>query len=316
MKTAKNREIQGSDRRARRAWVKAWLPAAAVLLAAIPVYTQNNPPGGGSQNPFAANAQATAEGREIYNRVCTACHGYDGGEGERAPALAANARRYQRTTDPQIFDAIEHGIPGTQMPPTGLSETDAWKVTAYIQGLRSFAIDMPAAGDVAHGEDVFWSKGGCGSCHMMRGKGGLTGPDLSNVAGRLKVNSIRDALIKPQHKVGTDGGAHDPALMPSPRYQQVRVVTRNGQTVTGVVRNEDSFSLQILGSDGALHLFQRDDLREVSYESKSLMPSDYDKRLTPGEFQDLMAFLTRQGSRPAAPLAGRGGKKGGPPAVN
>ena len=315
MKTANNGEIRSSQKSARRGWVKLWLPAAAVLLAAIPVYTQNNPPGAASRNPFAGNEQAAAEGGEIYNRVCTACHGYAGADGERAPALAANARRYQRTTDPQLFDAIERGIPGTQMPPSGLSETDAWKVTAYIHGLRSFAIDTPVAGDVAHGEDIFWNKGGCGSCHMMHGKGGLTGPDLSNVAGRLKVNSIRDALTKAQHKVATDGGGHDPALTPSPRYQPVRVVTRDGKTISGVVRNEDSFSLQILGSDGALHLLQRDDLREVSYESKSPMPSDYDKRLTPGEFQDLMSFLTRQGTKPA-PAAGRGGKKGGPPADN
>jgi cytochrome c oxidase cbb3-type subunit III len=315
MKTAKNGEIRGSRRRARRGSVKPWLPAAAVLLAAIPVYTQNNPPGAASQNPFAGNGQAAAEGGEIFNRVCTACHGYEGAEGERAPALAANARRYQRNTDPQLFDAIEHGIPGTQMPPSGLSESDAWKVTAYIHGLRSFAIDMPVAGDVAHGEDIFWNKGGCGACHMMHGRGGLMGPDLSNVAVRRKVNSIRDALTKAQYKITTDGGSHDAALAPSSRYQQVRVVTRDGKTISGVLRNEDSFSLQILGSDGALHLFQRNDLRDISYESKSLMPSDYDKRLTPGEFQDLMAFLTRQGSKPIPP-AGRGGKKKGAPADN
>jgi hypothetical protein len=30
------------------------------------------------------------------------------------------------------------------------------------------------------------------------------------------------------------------------------------------------------------------------------MPTDYDKRLSPDEFRDLLAFLTRQGTRPAA----------------
>ena len=36
------------------------------------------------------------------------------------------------------------------------------------------------------------------------------------------------------------------------------------------------------------------------------MPTDYDKRLTPDEFKDLMAFLTRQGMKPP-PAQGRGG---------
>ena len=39
----------------------------------------------------------------------------------------------------------------------------------------------------------------------------------------------------------------------------------------------------------------RDELREVVDEPKSLMPTDYEKRLTAEEFQDLLAFLTRQG---------------------
>jgi hypothetical protein len=47
----------------------------------------------------------------------------------------------------------------------------------------------------------------------------------------------------------------------------------------------------------------------VYYEPKSLMPTDYDKRLTPTEFQDLMAFLTRLYVAPPSP-AGRGGAVG------
>ena len=109
---------------------------------------------------------------------------------------------------------------------------------------------------------------------MLRGKGGLIGPDLSNLASERRLNSIRDALTKAQHKAA--GGRRGAGLMPSSRYQPVRVVTRDGNTVSGIVRNEDNFSLQILGSDNALHLFLREELREVTYESKSVMPTDSD----------------------------------------
>jgi len=51
----------------------------------------------------------------------------------------------------------------------------------------------------------------------------------------------------------------------------------------------------MLGSDSELHMFARDELRQVVYESKSLMPTDYDRRLTAEELQDLLAFLSRLG---------------------
>jgi len=266
------------------------------LLTVLPVCAQNNPARPGGRNPFAGNQQAVTDGQEIYNRVCTACHGYDGDSGERAPGLGASGRRYLRVSDQDLFDAIEKGIPGTQMPPSGLAESDAWKVTAYIRGLRGTAIDTPAKGNVEHGEQVYWGKGGCSECHMLRGKGGLLGPDLLNVAGRRKLYAIRDALTKPEHRFTPDGGRHEVNLAPLQNYQAVRVVTRGGETVRGVLKNEDSFSLQMFGTDNELHLFLRDELREVIYEQKSLMPTDYDKRLTAGEFQDLLAFLTRQAS--------------------
>ena len=268
--------------------------AAVLILAGAPVYGQRGGANAGPANPFAGNEQAVAEGRDIYNRVCTACHGAEGAAGDRAPALAAPGRRYLRQSDRELFDAVQKGIPGSTMPPMGLSETDAWKVVAFVRGLRGTAIDAPVKGDVRRGEQIFWGKGECGSCHMARGKGGLIGPDLSNIAGQRKLVSIRDALTKAEHRVIGDGGRIENTLYPLASYKTVRVVTSDGKTLKGVIKNEDSFSLQVMGTDNALHLFSRAELREV-IEEPSLMPTDYDKRLTPDEFQDLLAFLTRLG---------------------
>jgi hypothetical protein len=56
-------------------------------------------------------------------------------------------------------------------------------------------------------------------------------------------------------------------------------------------------------------LLDKSKLRKVVVEPRSLMPTDYDERLTADEFKDLMAFLTRQGYKVPA-STGRGG---GPP---
>jgi putative heme-binding domain-containing protein len=282
------------------------LGAAVLLLASVTLFAQR---GGGASagpaNPFQGNATAINEGRDLYNQTCTACHGPDGAAGEMAPALGAPARRYAQGTDAQIFDAIKHGIPGTQMPPLpNLADNDIWKITTYIHGLRGTAIDAPAAGDVAHGEQVFWGKGECGNCHVVKAKGGLIGPDLTNIAGTRKISSIIDALTKPQHRVFGDGGAIPRILIPNTTYQPVRVTAADGKVTNGVLKNEDSYSLQVMGTDNALHMFDRAKVKVV-YETTSVMPTDYDKRLTADELKDLLAFLTRQAVAPP-PARGRG----------
>ena len=165
----------------------------------------------GPAHPAIGNREAIAEGEKLYNETCTACHGKDGTGGELGPPVAAQNRRYLRRTDNEIFDTIKNGIAGTQMPPYRGQFTDdqIWRITAYIRGLRGTAIDTPASGNVANGEAIFWGKGTCGTCHMMKAKGSILGPDLSNLAGTRKVQNIVDALTKEEHKIAADGGTHD-----------------------------------------------------------------------------------------------------------
>ena len=73
------------------------------------------------------------------------------------------------------------------MPASPLPEADVSKIVAYIRSLRATAIDTPVQGDVAHGSQIFNGKGGCKECHMVNGRGGLIGPDLSNIAGERSV---------------------------------------------------------------------------------------------------------------------------------
>jgi mono/diheme cytochrome c family protein len=42
---------------------------------------------------------------------------------------------------------------------------------------------------------------GCGACHLIRGVGGNTGPDLSHVAGRLSGPEIQKQILTPRDKM-------------------------------------------------------------------------------------------------------------------
>ena len=254
----------------------------------------------------ASGPQAVAQGKALYDQHCTACHGANAGAGERAPAIvsAATSMRGARS-DAQLMAIIKNGIPGTTMPAWGnrLSDNDIANIGAFVRALRGTALDNPLPGDVAHGEAVFWGKGGCGSCHAIAGRGSVVGPDLGNIAAERKSTAISDALTKAEHRVFGDGGVHLPGPPPM-EYESVRVVTKSGQTIDGVMRNQDAWSVQFVSLDGKLHSFDRAQLRSVTIKPGSIMPTDYDKRLSAEEFKDLMAFLTRQGTKVATTTGG------------
>ena len=237
------------------------------------------------------NATDAAAGRDIYNKSCTQCHGLNGEAGDRAPALGAT-RRYLRTTNEELFDAIKNGIKGTLMPPTALSDGDVNRIIAFVRTLRATASQVEVPGDPARGERIFSTKGKCADCHMIKGRGGLVGPDLSNVGGERSLQAIRSSLTEPKS-------------VPPRGFLPVRIVTTKGERIEGVVKNHNNFSAQVLGTDNKLHLLTREMIKEIEYQEQSLMPSTYDKTLSAPEFQDLLAFLARQSSRPAR----RGGRR-------
>jgi cytochrome c oxidase cbb3-type subunit 3 len=259
-----------------------------LMLAAVPALAQSSP-------------ETIAQGKAVYDKNCTACHGADAGAGDRAPAIvnaSATSMRGERS-DAQLLNVVRGGIPGTAMPAWGnrLSSDDIEKLGAYIHALRGTALDAPSLGDVAHGRAVFFGKGGCDSCHMVEGRGGVLGPDLSNIAAIRKTVAISNAMTKVQHRVYGDGGVHLPSP-PTMEYNPVQVMTKSGQVLDGVMRNQDSWTVQFMTMDGKLHSMDRSALKSVTIKTGSIMPADYDKKLSADEFKDLMAFLTRQGTKP------------------
>lgn len=249
--------------------------AAGLLLAVLPA--EGAP--ASESNPLGNGPEVVAAGREIYNSGCTVCHGRDGEAGDRAPALAA-ARAYVRRSEKELFDAIKNGIPGTGMPATGLSDDDVWRVVAYVRSLRATAADFPPEGDAEAGERLFWGKADCGDCHTVSGRGGLLGPDLTDLGGRLTVKAIREALTVPKPR--------------APRgYEPAVIRTAAGETLTGVLKNRHNFSFQLLDRAGRLHMLSPDEVANIEIGEKSLMPVDVDRRLTKNEFRDLLAYLSR-----------------------
>jgi cytochrome c oxidase cbb3-type subunit III len=269
--------------RARDAFVGGLLASALIASACAQLLAAKSP------EPTAASLPQTtagaAEGKKLFESQCAACHGLDGHGGERAPDIATNPKTQNRT-DEQLRQIVQRGLPGTGMPAfAALSDDDRQHVVAYLRQVQGRTPgEAKLSGDPRKGREVFVGKGRCSECHTVAGSGGFLGQDLTTFGVTRSADKVREAIVRPENA--------------GSRYT---IVTREGQTFSGVLRNEDNFSIQVQTSDGTFHLFEKAKLRRLTREG-SVMPADYVTKLTTSELDDLISFLVTTGREAKALL--------------
>lgn len=274
-------------RLAGRSQVIATLLSAALLaaLCVAPIASgQENP----VTNPLAGNPAAIQEGASLFRANCSPCHGLNAKGGTRGPDLSTN-RWTHGSSDADIFRTITQGVPGTEMPGVGFEDSEIWTLVAYLRSLAPPKAILP--GSRSQGEQLFWGSGGCSQCHMINGRGGRLGPELSRIGAARSASYLVDSIRQPSKDLSD--GLLDPnnPLGFTMIYDAVTVVTRNGKRITGTAKNEDTFSVQLLDMDQNLQFFLKKDVQEVLHERKSLMPVYSEQMLSPAALQDLIAYL-------------------------
>lgn len=223
----------------------------------------------------ADTAQDIEQGKAIYRSNCGFCHGLTGGGG-RGPNLATG--QYQRgSSDAALRDVIKNGVPGTTMPAFDLMEND--ELDKLILFLRRLAGSggggaTPVAGDRTRGRQVY-ERNGCAACHRIGLEGGLYGPELTRVGAGRSTEYIRESIVSPSADVPLE-------------YEGVTVLTRSGLRVTGLRINEDTFTVQMRDPSGNFQMFDKNAVRGIIHESKSLMPP---YALPPQDLQNLVAYM-------------------------
>ena len=215
-----------------------------------------------------------AAGYRVYSSTCVQCHG---GYGDGISGVDLRRGVFRRAnTDDDLARVITTGVPGAGMPPFKLDPAELTGIVAFIRA----GFDQTASvrvGDVARGGAVFDGKGGCVSCHRVRGRGALAAPDLSGIGLLRTVASLQRSLL-------------DPTSGMVPANRPLRVVTKGGDTIEGRRLNEDTYTVQLLDARGRLRSLAKNDIRTLTYATTSPMPS-YASRLTPDEIADLVGYL-------------------------
>ncbi len=176
------------------------------------------------------------------------------------------------------------------MPANGFEDSETWSIIAYLRSLTP-APRVAVKGDPAEGRRIFNGPAGCSGCHMVYGNGGVLGPDLSRVGAARSTSYLIDSIREPNKDLSS--GNVDPNNhygLPLV-YDAVTVTTADGTKITGVAKNEDTYSLQLISTNQKLHLLLKRDLQQVSHERRSLMPPYSEDALDAKHLQDLIAYL-------------------------
>lgn len=230
------------------------------------------------KNPFSSAADVEM-GKKRYDGRCAGCHGPEGDGGKGTNLASPTLPRAQ--TDLALYRVIRYGIPDTEMPPHNMTQREIWQMAAYVRTLGRRGAD-DAKGDRTRGAQLFRTKGSCLTCHIVNGEGGLTGPALTDIGLKRSSSYIRTKLVDPSKEVSG--------------FNVVRLATRNGEKLSGVKLNEDTWSIQIRDSKGLLRSFWKEELADIQVEQRTLMPS-YAKQLSPAEIDDIVAYLSAIGGR-------------------
>jgi cytochrome c oxidase cbb3-type subunit III len=225
-------------------------------------------------------AQTTSHnaGRRTFESSCAPCHGLNGKGGEHAPDIATRPE-IVKLSDNGILKLLREGRPQAGMPPfAGLGASKLSDLLYYLRFLQGQRGSRALLVNAEKGKEVFSGKGGCSECHMVHGGGGFLGPDLSDYGASHSADDIRNAILSPENR---------PAL----RKGLAKATTKDGRQISGSVRNEDNFSVQLQARDGAFYSLDKSDLSELMFDSEPLMSDKYGSTLSKSELDEVVSYL-------------------------
>ena len=224
-------------------------------------------------NPYIGDAGAIRVGGALFGARCATCHGADA-QGIVAPDLTLLWA--EGVEDHRVFQTVREGVPGSIMPSSAAPDNELWAIVAYLRSISTVPLEAVPNADLARGESLFNST--CATCHRLNGKGGSMGPDLSRIAAIRSQDLLASAI-------------RDPSALIASRYKPVTLILDDGTRLSGTIKSEDAFSIQIMSNDQQLRGYRMSQLQGVVRESASLMPAFDASVLSETDLNNLLGYL-------------------------
>jgi cytochrome c oxidase cbb3-type subunit III len=253
--------------------------ATSLVLCALGAAVMHNAVAQAPASPASKTPQqASGEGHHLFETACAGCHGLDGRGGERGPDIATRQQIVQ-LSDAEIMEVLRGGRPTAGMPPfDSFGDAKLKALLLYLRSLQGKGSVDAIPGDPRKGKSLFFGTARCSECHMVQGKGGFLGRDLSFYGVTLSATDIRANILR------TGENAN--------KANKTAVITmRDSRKFTGVIRNEDNFSIQLQSFDGTFHFLNRSEVAQTEFLPQPIMPADYATTLKPSELDDIVSYL-------------------------
>ena len=254
------------------------------------------------------NQGSAVRGPNLENIVVTA----EEKVAEEASDRTSTDYLIESISDPGAYvtENFKNEMPLVFKPPIALNPEEIAAVISYTQTLGGdvdiASIKLPdeilkasaeptepwkpyLSGDSEVGEYIFFdeeSNAACNKCHVVIDSDGITrgsdtGPDLTGLASIRTPQFIIDSILDPNIEIASG-------------YEQVLIITKDGQYLDGIPIREDNTAIVITRQEGDQVVeitIAKDQIETQALLTTSMMPSNYSEILTIQEFHDIMAYL-------------------------
>ncbi|WP_373492575.1 PVC-type heme-binding CxxCH protein [Aquiflexum sp.] len=144
---------------------------------------------------------------------------------------------------------------------------------------KSWNALLDGQGDSERGRRVFFSNTSlCSTCHVMDGRGGDLGPDLSNVGKSKDRNNLIASILYPSAEM-------------SPEWQGWYIKLKDGTLEQGRQIDVGNNDIKLYTQAKGFISVQKEDIADYGMIKESLMPDGLEERLTDQDLKDLLAYL-------------------------
>lgn len=132
----------------------------------------------------------------------------------------------------------------------------------------------------------------CLKCHMVEGRGGQIGPDLSQIGKKASRENLLDSLLTPSKAIAD-------------QYLVHAVSTTKGQAISGLLVEENNEAVVLRDANGKDHRIPKKEIEERNRLQESIMPANLVAYMTEDDLLDICEHLLTLKSAALAPKAFR-----------
>lgn len=139
---------------------------------------------------------------------------------------------------------------------------------------------LTQAGDPEKGRKLFFDevRTKCSICHRVQDQGGSVGPELTQIGGKFDRPHLIESLLEPSRQI-VEG------------FRTTTILTRDGQVVSGVVKQRTQERVKLLDAGGKEFELDVAQIEAEKTSDISIMPAGLASPLSSNDFTDLIAYL-------------------------